>query len=310
MKHLIGSYTGAERGPLVVITGGVHGNEPAGVQAIEVVLHRLKHAANTPFKGKIIGLAGHPEALQRGVRFVERDLNRLWTPAYTTLVAGAESASRSVEDQAMVNLLQIIGQEIHDYKPDRFTLLDLHTTSAADGVFCIPTDDLPSRQLAEAIGAPVLLSMLDGIDGTLLHYVAGHHFSNGIYPHTSVGCAFEGGQHNDPASVSRCVTAIFRCLQASGCIARIEGLIEGDALPEAMLQNVPRVMHLLYVHEIKPEYQFRMRPGYRNFQPVTQGEYLADDRNGAIPAPMDGYIVMPLYQPTGSDGFFIVGDKI
>jgi succinylglutamate desuccinylase len=310
MKHYLGSYTGYARGALVIVTGGIHGNEPAGVQAVEAVLRMLEQAQTVHpdfrFNGKFIGLAGHPEALAQGTRFLERDLNRLWTPEHAALVSGVAPALLSVEDRLMAGLLDLIRQEIHDYKPETLVLLDLHTTSADGGIFSFPTDDISSRQLAEALGAPVILDMLDGINGTLLQYVAGHHFNNGIYPHHSLGCAFEGGKHDDPESVNRCVAAIVRCLRACGCIGGTEHI---DLL-ETGSKHLPKVTHLLYVHAIKPEYQFRMRPGYRNFQPVVQGEHLADDRNGAVPAPMDGYIVMPLYQPTGSDGFFIVGNKI
>jgi succinylglutamate desuccinylase len=49
-----------------------------------------------------------------------------------------------------------------------------------------------------------------------------------------------------------------------------------------------------------------MRPGYVNFQPIQQGEHLANDTTGPVLAPEDGLILMPLYQPQGSDGFFVV----
>jgi succinylglutamate desuccinylase len=63
---------------------------------------------------------------------------------------------------------------------------------------------------------------------------------------------------------------------------------------------------LKYVHRIQAGDQFKMRPGYINFQRIQQQEHLADDITGPIYAPMNGLILMPLYQSKGSDGFFIV----
>jgi succinylglutamate desuccinylase len=57
---------------------------------------------------------------------------------------------------------------------------------------------------------------------------------------------------------------------------------------------------------IEPGDDFRMRPGYQNFQPVKKGEWLANDQDGKIVARCDGYILMPLYQSQGDDGFLII----
>lgn len=69
---------------------------------------------------------------------------------------------------------------------------------------------------------------------------------------------------------------------------------------------LPERSELVYQHMIQPGDRFRMRPGFRNFQPVKEGEWLATDREGRIVAHCDGYLLMPLYQNQGNDGFFIV----
>jgi succinylglutamate desuccinylase len=70
--------------------------------------------------------------------------------------------------------------------------------------------------------------------------------------------------------------------------------------------NLPKVVRLHSVYRIVPEDHFKMRPGYRNFQRVRRGEHLADDRNGPVLAKTDGYVLMPLYQNLGHEGFFLV----
>ena len=52
-----------------------------------------------------------------------------------------------------------------------------------------------------------------------------------------------------------------------------------------------------------------MKPGFRTFDRVWSGQELAQDRHGCIRSPQDGYILMPLYQNQGCDGFFIGHSK-
>ena len=65
-------------------------------------------------------------------------------------------------------------------------------------------------------------------------------------------------------------------------------------------------MSVLYHHKVKVGDGFKMKQGYRNFQTVSKGEVVAEDNNGKIIARDTGLIFMPLYQPLGDDGFFIV----
>lgn len=45
---------------------------------------------------------------------------------------------------------------------------------------------------------------------------------------------------------------------------------------------------------------------FLNFEPIEQGDWIANDVRGKVFAPVCGHILMPLYQKLGSDGFFIV----
>jgi succinylglutamate desuccinylase len=57
-------------------------------------------------------------------------------------------------------------------------------------------------------------------------------------------------------------------------------------------------------HAITPEDRFVMEAGFMNLARVSANRLLAHDRNGAIRAPRDGFVLLPLYQGQGSDGFF------
>lgn len=73
--------------------------------------------------------------------------------------------------------------------------------------------------------------------------------------------------------------------------------------------SLPPEVELVYQHIIEPGDEFSMRPGYQNFQPIKKGEWLANDKYGKIYAETDGFILMPLYQKQGDDGFFIIKDQ-
>jgi succinylglutamate desuccinylase len=49
-----------------------------------------------------------------------------------------------------------------------------------------------------------------------------------------------------------------------------------------------------------------MLPGFRSFQRIEAGEILATDGKGEVRSPETGLLLLPLYQPQGEDGFFLV----
>lgn len=49
-----------------------------------------------------------------------------------------------------------------------------------------------------------------------------------------------------------------------------------------------------------------MHPGFATFDPIETGQLLARNAAGAVTAPGSGFLLMPLYQELGADGFFIV----
>src|SRR5574338_626079 len=83
-QRIIGSYIGDREGPLLICIGGIHGNEPAGIKAIEEVMQWLEieklNFPNFNYKGSFLGLRGNLEAIRQKKRFIDRDLNRMLNP--------------------------------------------------------------------------------------------------------------------------------------------------------------------------------------------------------------------------------------
>jgi succinylglutamate desuccinylase len=308
--RIVGRYTGSKKGPLVVVFGAIHGNEPAGVEALKASFGILETMSKEDkafvFSGRLLGLIGNLQAYMNGERFVERDLNRCWTTEQTSRILKMPASSLRAEDKEVWEIRTQIQREVLDYKPEVMILVDVHTTSAQGGVFCIPTNDMASLRLAKALNTPVILGMLDGIEGTLLHYIAANHMELGGYPRKVIGVAVESGQHRDPESVVRATSAIIHVLKATGSMVSSDT----DRVLSPKLTNQdcdpPRVSRLRYVHRIRQGDGFSMRPGFLNFDPVEAGQPLADDITGPVLAPFSGLILMPLYQHQGADGFFII----
>jgi succinylglutamate desuccinylase len=62
----------------------------------------------------------------------------------------------------------------------------------------------------------------------------------------------------------------------------------------------------VYSFKIDNADEWMMLPGFQHFTPVSEGQLLAIYQGQEILAPVSGYILMPLYQKQGSDGFFLV----
>jgi len=307
-ERIIGHYRGAEAGPLVVAIGGIHGNEPAGVLALERLFDLLEDEPRInpgfTFKGDLLALRGNLEALAAGKRFIDADLNRIWR----RLDGGPDTIVTS-EDRELHELLAAIETAVEEAPLSELVLLDLHTTTASGGIFAITGDDGPSLSLAAEMAVPVIKGMLSGLQGTTLHYFRGNHFPTNL-PARAI--SFEAGSHDDPVSVDISLAATINLLRALGCVREEDVSTYHDDLLRQKASDLPRLTELVYVHHIPRDGSdgFRMKPGYRNFQPVTKGTIIAADNNGDIAVPADGYLLMPLYQQLGDEGFFVVRDYV
>ena len=299
----VGRYDGGLPGPLFVAVGGLHGNEPAGIEATERVLARL-HAARVPMRGRFVGLRGNLAALARNQRFIERDLNRLWTQADLhglVLDPAHADGPDEAELRGLVQTFHELFQEaVGGLLPEEVILLDLHSTSGPSTPFLCMADTLQNRRVAFALSVPVILGLEEALEGTLLDFMseAGH-----------IAMAFEGGAHDGPETV-RCHEAAIWCGLLAG------GLLEEEAhdfeaerrLLARLAKEAPSIVEVLYRHGTRLGDGFSMEPGWVNFQAVQRGQRLALDAAGAIDAPLEGRLLLPRYQALGDDGFFISRD--
>lgn len=296
-EHLLGR-TGNGRGPLVIALGGIHGNERAGVAALQRVLAQLEDEG-LELAGELVAFAGNLQALTLGQRYLEDDLNRVWTESIIADVAASGSAAElTAERRELRELLEALTRELADAGSRTVIFLDLHSTSAPGAPFVLSADTLQNRKLALALRAPVLLGLEENIEGTLLAWF-------GAQGHAAI--AFEGGRHGDPETAVHHEAALWILLEQTGLLeGQTPSLIaKGQKLLERSSRGLPRCVAVLHRHHIEPDSEFRMEPGYVSFDRVKRGERMARDRSGPIEACLSGCILLPLYQGQGEDGFFL-----
>ncbi len=305
-KRIIGEYDQGLPGPLLVVFGGMHGNEPSGVKALELIFEMLEREPatnpNFKFQGRIVGIRGNVRALEQKKRFITKDLNRQFTPENIARIRATEDkSSLDNEDMELVEVVDLVNQLVEDYDAKKLVVLDLHTTTAFGGIFSIATDNPESERIAVELHAPVVLKMIDGINGTTLHY-----FHEGNFPCETVAVTFESGQHDEELSIKRAIAAITNCLRSINCVSAEDVENKHDSILIEYSKGLPKIADLVYCHSIVPGDEFRMKEGYKNFQKVRKDEILAYDKHGEIRSRCDGRILMPLYQKQGEDGFFII----
>lgn len=296
VQRIVGVYEGDRPGRTVIVVGGMHGNEPAGLQAVRTVLAELRRRG-VDMAGKLVGVAGNLQAIAADQRYLERDLNRGWTPETCVRVAKPRQGE-SPEDAEQRGLLEVFGP-LEAESPHPLVFLDLHSTSGPAAPFSIIPDVARNRALALVLPIPTVLGLEEILEGVMFGYLVdrGH-----------MGVAVEGGQHGDPATAALLEAVIWLTLVEVGNLdprdvpGGMRAQRERLRRPAAALPPAVRIMHR---HGTSEGDGFQMEPGFDNFSPVRRGQRLARDHEGPIHATFDGIVMLPRYQGQGNDGFFL-----
>ena len=300
---VIGWVEGAMGGPMLLCVGGLHGNEPAGVRALEEVVVEVESRRHL-LAGDFVAVMGNLQALAAGRRFLSYDLNRAWTPARIAAaqvrLRSAEGVNSAPEDHELLRMLAIL-EQVSARKRGPVHVLDLHSTSGGGGPFSTAANSLGHSRFVMAIPVPMIQQLNVHLEGTLTRYLDRLGYMTAV---------FESGQHEEPEAQVRAARAVWLAIRTTGLLA------DPDA-PEARLgynalelecRPLPRVLEMTYRHPVEVEDRYVTRPGCQSFQPVRAGEVIGDDRHGEVVAPKCGRLLMPLYQKLGEDGFFVVRD--
>lgn len=295
--HLIASIRGSLPGPTLIILGGIHGNEPAGVLAANRVRLRMQQR-RAALRGEVVLLRGNTRALEQRLRYIDVDLNRQWTAENVRIAELENQSIREVSEFLEQRELLTVVREVVSRARGEIYFVDLHTTSAHGQPFATVGDTLRNRRFALTFPLTIVLGLEEQIDGTLLEYV------NNL---GAITMGVEAGQHEAMTSVDHHEAVIWNATASTGNFRR-EDLPELEQYQSRLKRasGGMKVVEVRHRHAIVPEDCFKMEPGFTNFQSVRRGKVLARDRTGEIKASETGLILMPLYQTLGNDGFFLV----
>lgn len=284
---------GDRPGPTLLLVGGMHGNEPAGATAARGLLARLEENALVA-AGEVVAFEANSVALAARCRYVARDLNRQWTPE--RIDAARAEFEPDEETRILVELSGAIDAVLARARGPVYAL-DLHTTSA-DGVpFSIVGASDADRTFAAALAIPGVIGLAETLDGTLGHYLG----TRGC-----VSLAIEGGQHDSLTALANLEAVLTLALGTTGIVppVHLPGTRAAHDVLERARGDLPPLIQVTSRHEVDPAGGFRMEPGFVNIQRVDAGTLLAHENGKEIRAPYDGFVLLPLYQPQGYDGFF------
>ena len=295
IDRVLENINGKPGSPTVVILGGIHGNEKAGIHALNKVIQKIDKE-NIKFNGNFYAISGNLNALQHNIRFEKEDLNRIWTDDHLAHINTSDNGfNADVNEQ--IALYEII-KNVLSKEPGPFYFIDLHTTSAKTSPFITISDSLNNRKYTNNFDVPIVLGIEEYLDGPLLTFI-------NEYGHIALG--FEGGQHDDSDSVINCEAFIWLALEASGCVKKDQ--IKGFRSYKRVLSESEfnrEFYEIDYRYLINADENFTMNKGFTNFDRVRKDELLAFSDAHEVNAPMNGLIFMPLYQKQGDDGFFII----
>lgn len=291
VPRILGKYEGEKGGPLLLVTAGVHGNEPSGVLALREIFKELEEK-KPPMKGTFIGIAGNQEGLRHRKRFIDEDLNRTWTQ---------EKLHRPPETQEEKEMHQII-DILKDYGPDKYPqryFVDCHTTSSNSLPYISVQDVGVNNEFAHRFPVYIVKGFSDIVDGSIDKYFS----QQGL-----TGFTFEGGQHDAEETQRNQESLIWLALKKA-CDLKLEGLSCYPGCYEVFARQYPegqKTFEIIHRHGLEKGDQFEMRPGFENFEQIQQDQLLATQNEKEIRSRWDATIFMPLYQSQGNDGFFII----
>ncbi len=292
VPRIIGKYEGDQPGPLLLVTAGVHGNEPSGVKALQKIFDLLEEQQPS-MKGTFLGLSGNRKALELGKRFIDEDLNRTWTEKNFS-----KEEPESHEQREMWEIIDVLKDYLKDSYPVRY-FVDCHTTSS-DSLPYISVQEVGKNDaFAHRFPVNIVRGFSDIVDGSIDKYFS----RTGM-----TGFTFEAGQHDSETSQANHEALIWLALKEANELdtSAVPRFAEAVKVFDDDKAKGQTTYNILYRHGIENIEKFSMEPGFQNFEKIEKGQLLAVQDGIQVKSTWDATIFMPLYQAQGNDGFFVI----
>ncbi|MBX3126157.1 MAG: succinylglutamate desuccinylase/aspartoacylase family protein [Polyangiaceae bacterium] len=259
------SPDGSFRGPFVGILGALHGNEIAGLRALERCRSDAEAFAQRMRQGTLVLIHGNPRATAEGRRHSRGgvDINRLF--AYRWVEELAPEAWSYEHHRALELRPLITGLD---------AMLDLHSASQPTVPFAICDGRPEGIALSRKTGCRVTHGW-DG-PGMLMQDVSiGALVSRGR-PAISVEC----GQHDAPASIEVAERVLERFLGGLG-------------LTDHEVEDSTGPSFRLFGRVVKPTLDFTLARDFASFDRLAPGQLLGSGDGVSIHADREAYLLLP-----------------
>ena len=119
---------------------------------------------------------------------------------------------------------------------------------------------------------------------------------------------FHAGQEGEPKTLANHKGIIWKTLETlceTDLTTNLDAIESIESLESATAHS-KKFYEVIYKHQIKENSDFKMNPGYKNFQPIKKHESIATTNGKNVTAPGSGNIFLPAYQQRADVGFYIV----
>lgn len=244
----------------IVLSAGIHGDETAPIEILDHLLHDLLHQA-LPLTVRLLIISGNPAAMRSGQRYLDDDLNRLFSGRHQTL-ANSREAGRAAEIERAVSRFFMAASQL----PRQH--LDLHTAIRPS---LIERFGLLPHQ-AKAPCDAGLLAWLDGsgIDALIMQRsTSGTFCQYSCDQHAAASCTLELGKvqpfgQNDLSRFALMDEALRRLLSGLPPLERL-------APPRRVFRVAREII------KQSDDFELLIDAGTPNFTPYPQGTPIARD---------------------------------
>ncbi len=288
MAVKIATYRALAAGPTLTVLGAVHGNERCGAQAIHRLIDEIDKGAIALERGTLqLVPVTNPKAYEKGVRFVERNLNRFLFP---------KEDKKFYEDR--------LDPIVCDVLDRTGVLLDLHSYTSQGGAFIfLGPHNAEEFAFATALGIP------DFVYGWSEAFGSGDKESKESQGTTeyarskgALAVTLECGNHLNADAPDIGYRGILRAL---GHLEMIDprSLAALGAQPPTGGRRCVK-MKSVYRRDAGAEFA---KP-WKHFDPVAKNEPMAKLAGGeTLSAPDDGFIVLPKASAGPGEEWFFFG---
>ncbi|PID87694.1 hypothetical protein CSB07_00020 [Candidatus Gracilibacteria bacterium] len=259
------SISNSETNINVLVFSGIHGNETSGIEANKKLATQIIKGEIKILRGSLtLVLEANEQAIEKGVREVEKNMNRLFTD---------NIKNTCYEEARAIDLMKLIRESNY--------LLDLHSTSGPSIPFAYAEEN--SLELAKKIGINNIISGWGKLSEKKGNNNIAGDTENYMNKKGGQAITFEAGNHNNPNGAEISYKILLNFLATLGIIEKkYYKIIEGEKT-HTKITGYYTAKTNSFKYAIKAE----------NFMRLKKGTLIGYDGGLEVKAEEDMILVMP-----------------